>query len=48
MKYLFKILLILVLFLVKNESEANTLLESLNSAYLKNSKLNAERAGMRA
>ena len=48
MKYLFKILLILVLFLVKNESEANTLLESLNSAYLKNPKLNAERAGMRA
>ena len=48
MKYLFKILLILVLFLSRNESEANTLLDSLNSAYLKNPKLNAERASMRA
>ena len=30
------------------ESKANTLLESLNSAYLNNPKLNAERANMRA
>ena len=31
-----------------NESKADTLLQSLKSAYLKNSKLNAERASMRA
>ena len=31
-----------------NETKANTLFESLNSAYLNNSKLNAERASMRA
>ena len=37
----------LVIFGIK-ESKANTLIESLQSAYLNNSKLNAERASMRA
>tara|TARA_Y100000590_G_scaffold430074_1_gene543317 strand:- start:46 stop:1338 length:1293 start_codon:yes stop_codon:yes gene_type:complete len=48
MNYLFKILLILIFVLNFNESKANTLLESLNLAYLNNPKLNAERASMRA
>ena len=48
MKYFFKIILILTFALSFNESKANTLLESLQSAYLKNPKLNAERANMRA
>jgi len=48
MKYLFKILLILIFTLSLNESRANTLFDSLNSAYLNNPKLNAERANMRA
>ena len=48
MKYLFKIILILIFTLSFSESKANTLLESLQSAYLNNSKLNAERANMRA
>ncbi len=49
MNYLFKITLIILfsLFIV-NETKANTLFDSLNSAYLNNPKLNAERANMRA
>jgi len=48
MKFLFKIILIVILVLDVSESNANTLFDSLNSAYLNNSKLNAERANMRA
>ncbi len=48
MKCFFKILLIVIFSLSFNESEANTLLDSLNSAYLNNPKLNAERAHVRA
>ena len=48
MKYLFKIILILLFVLNANRLNANTLLDSLNSAYLNNPKLNAERASMRA
>ena len=48
MKLFFKILLISIATLGINESKANTLFDSLNSAYLKNPILNAERASMRA
>ncbi len=48
MRYFFKIALVVVFILVFNESRANTLFDSLNSAYLNNPKLNAERASMRA
>ena len=48
MKFLHKIILILIFTLCINESRANTLFDSLNSAYLNNHKLNAERASMRA
>ena len=48
MKFLFKIILIVIFTLGIKESRANTLFDSLNSAYLKNLKLNAERANMRA
>ena len=48
MKFLFKIILIIVFVLGINESRANTLFDSLNSAYLNNLKLNAERASKRA
>ena len=48
MKFLFKILLVLILALKINLLKADTLLDSLNSAYLNNPKLNAERASMRA
>ena len=48
MKYIFKILLALIFLISHNSLKAETLLDSLNSAYLKNSKLNAERAGTRA
>lgn len=48
MKSLFKITLIAVFALNINESKANTLFDSLNSAYLNNPKLNSERANMRA
>ena len=48
MKYFLKIALILTFILDFNETRANTLFDSLNSAYLNNSKLNAERANMRA
>ena len=48
MKFLFKILLVLILALKINMLKADTLLDSLSSAYLNNPKLNAERASMRA
>jgi len=48
MKNLYKILLTIVIIFTFNTAKANTLLNSLNSAYLNNSKLNAERANMRA
>jgi|TARA_Y100000310_G_scaffold26967_1_gene25652 outer membrane protein len=48
MKYFLKIFLITIVFLDLNEARANTLFDSLNSAYLNNPKLNAERANMRA
>ena len=48
MKNLFKILLIIIFVLSFSESSANTLFDSLNSAYLTNPKLNAERANLRA
>jgi len=48
MKYFFKVILIMSFTLISSESGANTLLDSLNSAYLNNPKLNAERANMRA
>ena len=48
MKYFFKIILIISFALISIESRANTLLDSLSSAYSKNPKLNAERASMRA
>jgi outer membrane protein len=48
MKLFFKIIIIGIFFIGFGESKANTLLESLQSAYLNNSKLNAERANMRA
>ena len=48
MKIFLKILLIGIFFIGSSESKANTLLESLQSAYLNNSKLNAERASMRS
>ena len=48
MKHIFKIFLIIIFVLNIKESKANTLLDSLNLAYLKNPKLNAERANMRA
>ena len=48
MKFSFKVILIILFSFGFNESKAETLLDSLNSAYLKNTKLNAERANMRA
>ena len=48
MKYFLKIVLVVTFTLGFNESKANTLFDSLNSAYLNNPKLNAERANMRA
>ena len=48
MKNLSKILFVALLVLIFNESKADTLMDSLNSAYLNNPKLNAERANMRA
>ena len=47
MKYIFKILLVITFLINHSSLKADTLLNSLNSAYLKNSKLNAERAGAR-
>ena len=48
MKYFLKIFLITFVTLGFSEARANTLFDSLNSAYLNNLKLNAERASMRA
>ena len=48
MKHFLKILIAVIFFLGVNETKANTLLDSLNSAYKNNPKLNAERASMRA
>ena len=48
MKFLFKIILIFIFVSGISESKANTLFDSLNSAYLNNPKLNAERASLRA
>jgi len=48
MKYFLKIVLITFVSLGLNDARANTLFDSLNSAYLNNPKLNAERANMRA
>tara|TARA_B100001123_G_scaffold249359_1_gene278369 strand:- start:86 stop:1366 length:1281 start_codon:yes stop_codon:yes gene_type:complete len=48
MKIIFKIILLFIFLLDTNELRANSLFDSLNSAYLKNPKLNAERANMRA
>ena len=48
MKFLFKIILIVVFFINTDELKAETLFDSLNSAYLNNPKLNAERASARA
>ena len=48
MNFLFRIVLIFMFISNINESRANTLFDSLNSAYLNNPKLNAERANMRA
>ena len=48
MKYFLKIFLITFITLGLSEARANTLFDSLNSAYLNNFKLNAERASMRA
>ena len=48
MKIIFKIMLSIIFFFSLTESKANTLLDSLNSAYKNNPILNAERANMRA
>jgi outer membrane protein len=48
MKFLYKVILVIVFFIGISESKANTLFDSLNSAYLNNLKLNAERANARA
>ena len=48
MKFLFKIVLIAMLVSGIDVSRADTFFDSLNSAYSTNSKLNAERANMRA
>ena len=48
MNFLFKFILIIIFTLGISESRANTLFDSLNSAYLNNPKLNAERANKRA
>jgi len=48
MKNFFKILIIFMFIFSFRESKANTLINSLNAAYINNPKLNAERASMRA
>ena len=48
MNFLFKTTLVIIFALIVSETRANTLFDSLNSAYLNNPKLNAERASMRA
>ena len=49
MKYLLKIIIaIFISIFAFSDSSADSLLESLTQAYLNNSKLNAERANLRA
>ena len=48
MKFLFNFIFLSMLAFIPFELKADTLFESLNSAFLKNPKLNAERANMRA
>ena len=48
MKFIFKALLVFLFIFGLEESRANSLLDSLSSAYLNNPKLNAERASARA
>ena len=48
MKNILKVSVVIVFYLTFGKSEANTLIDSLSSAYLNNPKLNAERANMRA
>ena len=48
MKFIIKIIFIFIFALRIDVSQANTLLDSLSSAFEKNPKLNAERANMRA
>ena len=48
MKLIFKFILISIFIIGFSESKATTLIKSLKSAYLNNSKLNAERASMRS
>jgi len=48
MNFLFKTILVIMFVLIVSETRANTLFDSLNSAYLNNPKLNAERASARA
>ena len=48
MKIFIKAIFLLLFVIEFNESKANSLIESLQSAYLNNSKLNAERASMRS
>ncbi len=47
-KYTYKIFLTLALIIYSHQTLASTIFDTLNSAFLKNSKLNAERASMRA
>ena len=48
MKILFKIIIVITFVLGATNLKADTLMDSLNSAYKNNLKLNAERASMRA
>jgi outer membrane protein len=48
MKYIFKILVFVIVFTEFGKLKADTLLDSLSLAYVNNPKLNAERASMRA
>ena len=48
MNFLFKVVLISIFVFSANKTKANDLFDSLNSAYLNNPKLNAERAKMRS
>ena len=48
MKYFIRIIFTIIFFIGFSESKAETLIDSLSSAYLNNPKLNAERASMRA
>ena len=48
MNFLYKIILIIIFTLFINETRANTLFDSLNSAHLSDPKLKAARASMSA